>query len=266
MPSHHGDAVEKPSSASLLDLASSCFVGDMDAASALLVERAERHADGYVCLCNTHVLTLALHDIQLRRVLGDAALRLPDGAPVAWLQRVSGSRHAQRIGGPDLLTRLLDRGRVVGLRHLFVGSTERTLEHLKGVAERRFPGADVVGVHAPPYAELPDVEERLVELARAAQPHVVWVGLGAPKQELWMARAAPAFPSATLIGVGAAFDFLAGTKRRAPVWMQEAGFEWLHRMVSEPRRLTARYFRSNTEFIRVAGIELARQRLAARAR
>jgi N-acetylglucosaminyldiphosphoundecaprenol N-acetyl-beta-D-mannosaminyltransferase len=266
MPSHQGSAVESQSAATLLDLAASCFVGDPDAATALLVERARRRANGYVCLCNSHVLTLALHDVQLRRDLGGAAVRLPDGAPVAWLQRVSGSGHARRIGGPDLLTRLLDAGRAHRLRHLFVGSTAGTLELLKGAAATRFPGADVVGLHAPPYAELPEIEESLVELAVAAQPHFVWVGLGAPKQELWMARAAPAFPGATLIGVGAAFDFLAGTKRRAPVWMQKAGLEWLHRMASEPRRLTARPVRSNTEFIRVAGIELARQRLAARAR
>ena len=251
---------------SLLDLASSCFVGDLDEAADRIVEHASDNTGGYICLCNVHVLTQALHDPRLRLVLEGAAIRLPDGEPVAWLLRRLGLQRAKRIGGPDVFPHVIDRGREAELRHFFVGSTERNLSTLRSAIVDRYPGAEVVGLFAPPYADEPDVEEALIEMVHAARTHVVWVGLGAPKQELWIARAAPAFPGVTLIGVGAAFDFVGGAKRRAPAWMQQVGLEWLHRMASEPRRLTSRYVRSNSEFIGRSGVELAVRQLRARRR
>jgi N-acetylglucosaminyldiphosphoundecaprenol N-acetyl-beta-D-mannosaminyltransferase len=249
--------------ASLLELAASCFVGDLETASDVLVEHAADERGGYVCLCNVHVLTTALHDVRVNAVLSRAAIRFPDGEPVAWLLRRTGFSHAERIGGPDLFTRVIDRGRNVGLRHFLVGSTRPNLTRLTRAIVNLYPGADVVGAYAPPYADEPTVEEKLTEIVRAASAHLVWVALGAPKQELWIARAAPALPGATLVGVGAAFDFVGGTKRRAPVFMQRAGLEWLHRMVSEPRRLSLRYVRSNSEFIGRTALELAERRLRA---
>jgi N-acetylglucosaminyldiphosphoundecaprenol N-acetyl-beta-D-mannosaminyltransferase len=201
--------------ARLLELASSCFVGGLEVASDVLVEHAADERGGYVCLCNVHVLTTALHDARLRAALGGAALRFPDGEPVAWLLRRTGSPQAERIGGPDLFPRVVDRGRAVGLRHFLVGSTEQNLLRLTGAIVDRYPGADVVGVHAPPYVDQPDVDGALIEMVQDASPHLVWVALGAPKQELWIARAAPALPRSTLVGVGAAFDFVGGAKRRA---------------------------------------------------
>jgi N-acetylglucosaminyldiphosphoundecaprenol N-acetyl-beta-D-mannosaminyltransferase len=244
---------------SLLELASSCFAGDLDAAADLLVEHAAAERGGYVCMCNVHVLITALHDARLRAVLSRAAIRFPDGEPVAWLLRQAGFPHAQRIGGPDLFPRVVDRGRNVELRHFLLGSAEPNLTRLRRAIVERYPGADVVGAYAPPYADEPDVEGALIEIARAAPAHLMWVALGAPKQELWIARAASALPSATLVGVGAAFDFLGGAKRRAPASMQRVGLEWLHRMVSEPRRLTLRYVRTNSEFIGRTAYELARR-------
>jgi N-acetylglucosaminyldiphosphoundecaprenol N-acetyl-beta-D-mannosaminyltransferase len=243
----------------LTDLAAACFVGDLESATTAMVARAAERAGGYVCHCNVHVLTEALHDDEVRRVLSGAAIRFPDGAPVAWLLRRVGSNQAERIGGPDLFPRVVARGREQGLRHFLVGSTERTLTALDAALRRSIPGSELVGHYSPPFTERPAVDEA-AELIRAAQVHLVWVGLGAPKQEIWCARASAELPDVTFVGVGAAFDFLAGVKRRAPAWMRRTSLEWLFRMASEPRRLTSRYLRTNTEFVLRAGDELVRRR------
>jgi len=242
--------------ARLLDLASSCFVGSVDTAADALLAHAAGERGGYVCLCNVHVLTAALHDVRLRTAISGAEIRLPDGEPVAWLIRRLGSTHARRIGGPDLFSHVVDKGRSGGLRHFFVGSTEETLDGLRRMLVDRYPGAEIVGRHAPPYADELEVGDAMIQEIRATRAQLVWVGLGAPKQELWMARAAPSLPGATLVGVGAAFDFLGGTKRRAPEWMQRSGLEWLFRLASEPRRLASRYVRSNSEFMARTAWEL----------
>ncbi len=245
--------------ASILGLAASCFVGDLDVAADRLVRHSAEGRGGYVCLCNVHVVTTALRDVSLRAALSDAEIRFPDGEPVAWLVRRLGSPQARRIGGPDLLALVAERGRGIGLRHFFAGSTEPHLERLVGVLDAQYPGLDIVGQHSPPHAAEPEAGEAIAKI-RASRAQVVWVGLGAPKQELWMSRAAPSLPGVTLVGVGAAFDFIGGSKRRAPVWMQRAGLEWLFRLGSEPRRLTSRYIRSNSEFVARTTLEFARSR------
>jgi N-acetylglucosaminyldiphosphoundecaprenol N-acetyl-beta-D-mannosaminyltransferase len=247
----------------LVDLAASCFVGDLDSGAAAVAAHAAARAGGYMCLANVHVLTEALHDVELRRVLTDASIRFPDGAPVAWLLRRVVSPRARRIGGPDLFPLVVDRGRDKGLRHFLVGSTEPSLTSLGLRLRARFVGSEIVGHYAPPFVDRPAVDGA-VELIRETEPHLVWVGLGAPKQELWSARASAEMPGVTFVGVGAAFDFLAGVKRRAPSWMHRAGLEWLYRMASEPRRLSSRYARSNTEFVWRTSKELIGRRSARR--
>ena len=241
--------MEPAGSPGLLGLASRCFVGDLDDAAESLAKHAESGAGGYACLCNVHVLTEALHKASVLHAVEGAALRFPDGEPVAWLLRRMGFETAQRIGGPDLFPRVVERGRGIGLRHVFVGSTEPTLARVRRTMVDRYAGADVADALTLPFADEPGIEGSLVDSILDVRAHIVWVALGAPKQELWMARAAPRMPEVTLVGIGAAFDFLAGTKRRAPQAMQRAGMEWLHRLASEPRRLIVRYARSNTEFV-----------------
>jgi N-acetylglucosaminyldiphosphoundecaprenol N-acetyl-beta-D-mannosaminyltransferase len=245
--------------ASVLELASSCFAGDLDVAADRVVEHAASERGGYMCLCNVHVLTTALHDRELRAALTNAEIRFPDGEPVAWLLRRLGSAQARRIGGPDLLPCVIDQGRNVGLRHFFVGATERDLERVGRALVDRYPEAEIVGQHAPPHTLEPEVDAA-IDKVLTSRAQVVWVGLGAPKQEFWMARAASALPGVTLIGVGAAVDFVGGAKRRAPAWMQRMGLEWSFRLASEPRRLSARYMRTNSEFVARTAVELARRR------
>jgi N-acetylglucosaminyldiphosphoundecaprenol N-acetyl-beta-D-mannosaminyltransferase len=204
---------------------------------------------GYGVLCNVHVLMSAGDDPAVRDAVGQATWVFADGAPIAWLQRRSGTRTAQRVTGSALMWRVLDEGRQHGLRHALFGSTPTVLDRLATAIEGKLPGAEIVVAISPEFAPgAADSEQLLAELA-AARPDVVWCALGAPKQELWMQRHAERLVPAILVGVGAAFDFHAGTKRRAPVWMQRAGLEWFHRLLREPRRLAGRYAQTNTRFV-----------------
>jgi N-acetylglucosaminyldiphosphoundecaprenol N-acetyl-beta-D-mannosaminyltransferase len=238
------------------------FVGNLASGASWVVGRARAGAGGYVCLCNVHLFVLARHDDDVRRALAGAALAFPDGWPIAWLQRRLGHRPATRVAGPDLMARAIDDGRRFGLRHFLLGSTEGVLRRLEQNLARRFPGAEIAGRLSLPFFEPGDFSgtEAAIAEVRRASPHIVWLSLGCPKQELWMLRYGRELAPALVAGVGAAFDFHAGTKRRAPAWVQRAGLEWLHRLLSEPRRLGSRYARTNSEFLLLASRELLRRR------
>jgi N-acetylglucosaminyldiphosphoundecaprenol N-acetyl-beta-D-mannosaminyltransferase len=180
----------------------------------------------------------------------------PDGAPIAWAQRRFGPGPAERVGGPDLMQRVIAEGRATGLRHAFYGSTPSVLASLERNLRERHPGVSIVASVAPPFDPRVELTDADREALRAGGPHIVWVALGAPRQELWMARHAAELSPSLLVGVGAAFDFLSGAKARAPHWMQRAGLEWLHRLLSEPRRLGARYVTTNSRFIGRLGYQL----------
>jgi N-acetylglucosaminyldiphosphoundecaprenol N-acetyl-beta-D-mannosaminyltransferase len=243
-------------------LAENCFAGPLDRAAALIVDRARSGTGGYVCLCNVHVLTTARRDTRLRTTLGNAWLRLPDGAPVAWLQRRIGRDDAERVGGPDVTARVLDLGRACDLRHFFLGSTPTVLANLERRVPELYPGVRIVGSLSPPFEPLsPSITQRILDALAETDPQIVWVGLGAPKQEAWMEALSARSPGVLFLGVGAAFDFLAGTTPRAPAWMRSSGLEWLYRLRLEPRRLVGRYVRTNTAFMVATGRELVARRL-----
>ena len=235
-------------------------VGDVDRAADTVIARALSGAGGYAVLCNVHVLMTARRRPDVMAAVRDAWAVFPDGAPVAWVQRRTGMTSAQRIGGPDLMPAVVDRGRSHGLRHALFGSTPDVVSALRQRLEARHPGVQIVATCAPG----PGDEEKAQTLEQlcAARPHVVWFALGAPKQELWMARKACELAPALVAGVGAAFDFHAGSKARAPQWLQRAGLEWVHRLASEPRRLAGRYVTTNTAFVAAAAVQLARRRVA----
>jgi len=209
-------------------------------------------------LCNVHVLTTAQRDLDLRAALERAWAVFPDGAPVAWLLRRSGAPNAGRIAGMELMSAVIERGIAHGLRHYFVGSTPEVLAKLERNLPERFPGVRLVG-SAGPFGNEATLDSVVAHICEA-EPHVVWCAFGAPKQEFWMHRNADALAPALVLGVGAAFDFYAGTKKRAPVWMQRAGLEWLHRLLSEPQRLFGRYLTTNSEFLARASIQLVKRR------
>jgi N-acetylglucosaminyldiphosphoundecaprenol N-acetyl-beta-D-mannosaminyltransferase len=238
-----------------------CFAGDLDSAATAVVERALAGEGGYACLGNVHTLVSAVHDPELRTALDDAAIVFPDGSPVAWLQRRTGAHRARRVAGPDLMARVFELGQERALRHYLYGGTDEVVERLEHRLRSRFPDAIICGRLAPPFAafDAPEMAGTVEGIERSGA-HVVWCGLGMPKQELWMRRYAAGLAPALTVGVGAAFDFLAGTKQRAPKAMQRLGLEWLHRLGSEPHRLAGRYLRTNSEFIALTGWELLRNR------
>jgi N-acetylglucosaminyldiphosphoundecaprenol N-acetyl-beta-D-mannosaminyltransferase len=239
-------------------LGTRCFVGDLRRASEQIIERVRTGSGGYVCQANAHVLVTSLHDHRLRRALEEAWIVHPDGWPVARHARRLGATSATRIAGADLMTRVFEVGEALGLRHYLFGSTPTVIRRLEAALASAHKKARIVGALSPPFGSLFDEQAlQAVDAIRSAEPDIVWCGLGAPKQELWMNRYARLLSPAVLIGVGAAFDFHAGTKRRAPEWMQRSGLEWAHRLWSEPRRLAGRYVRTNSEFIVRTAVESA---------
>jgi N-acetylglucosaminyldiphosphoundecaprenol N-acetyl-beta-D-mannosaminyltransferase len=208
----------------------------------------ERREQAYACLINVHVVETARRSAELRSALHHpAALNLPDGAPVAWLASRVRRSPVPRITGSDLFAALCSGSR---RRHFFLGSTPETLERLVTAVRGKHPDAQICGVLSPPFRPLNDREAtELVERVNAARPDIVWVGLGAPRQEIWMRSNRARLTAPALIGVGAVFDFASGTKRRAPNWARRAGLEWAHRLLTEPRRLWRRYLVTNTTFL-----------------
>jgi len=207
----------------------------------------EQREHAYACLVNVHLVETARSSTPLRVALCDAALNLPDGAPVAWLAgRISRSR-VPRVTGSDLFAALCAG---VRRRHFFLGSTPETLQSLVEAVHREFPDAEVCGAESPPSRPLSVRESgELVERVNEAGADIVWVGLGAPRQELWMRANRERLRAPALIGVGAVFDFASGTRRRAPRWLQRIGLEWAYRLGTEPRRLWRRYLVTNTSFL-----------------
>jgi len=202
-----------------------------------------------VALCNVHSVVTASQETSFNKVIAQADLALPDGAPVAWAVRREGFTSQERINGPDLMWRYLGVAEQLGQSVFFYGSSTNTLDRLMVRIKAAFPKLNIVGLESPPFRELTAEEDQAyVNQINQSGAHVVFVGLGCPKQEAWMASHRGRIKG-VMLGVGAAFDYHAGTIQRAPVWMQKAGLEWLHRLASEPRRLAKRYAVTNSVFV-----------------
>ena len=210
----------------------------------------------YVTICNVHVVVTASRDAGYRQVIDGADMATPDGAPVAWMLRKLGFAGQPRISGPDLMWALCERCAAEPLPVYFYGSTESTLAAMDVRLRAAFPGLLIGGLESPPFRALTaDEDAAAVARINASGAGFVFVGLGCPKQERWMAEHRGRV-NAVMIGVGAAFDFHAGVVSRAPAWMRDNGLEWLHRWASEPRRLWRRYLVTNTLFILGAARQL----------
>lgn len=196
---------------------------------------------GYICLAPAHNLMAARADDDLRSVFNRSLLTVPDGMGTVWFLRLLG-HEAGRVYGPDLMLAACGRGQAPGWRHFFLGGAQGVTEKLVERLLAKFPQLLVAGSYAPPFGEITAQEtDEMVKQINTAAPDIVWVGLGSPKQERWMAEFRPRLQASLLVGVGAAFDFLSGAKPQAPAWMQSAGLEWLFRLGNEPRRLWRRY-------------------------
>jgi N-acetylglucosaminyldiphosphoundecaprenol N-acetyl-beta-D-mannosaminyltransferase len=206
-----------------------------------------------------HSLVAASRDAVLMEVFKSAEMVCADGMPLVWVSRLRGAP-AERVCGPDMMLALADRGRDIGLRHFFLGGAPGTPNALAHELDRRFPGLAVAGGYVPPFGPLSELSgPELVERINAAHPDVVWVGLGAPKQELWAAEHRDSINAPLLLPVGAAFDFHSGRRRRAPRWLQRLGLDWAFSLASEPRRLGPRYWTTNVRFLWLVARETFRR-------
>lgn len=220
-----------------------------DALGAIAKWIEDRHPH-YVCVRDVHGIVACQRDEELRLIHNHAGMVTPDGMPLVWLAHRRGYPEVRRVYGPDLLLAVCRLSVERGWRNFFYGGGEGVPELLANRLRERYPGLKVVGTHSPPFrAVTPDEDEQIREEIRATQPDIVWVGLSTPKQERWMATHVRRLGAPVLIGIGAAFDFHSGRKRQAPRWVQRSGFEWLFRLLTEPRRLGMRYLRNNPAFL-----------------
>ena len=211
---------------------------------------AEAKRGRAIHFCNAYTLSIAHADDAYRELLTRAGACYPDGQSVVWVRKVlDRNSRMHKVSGPDFFEAVLGASSAGGLRHYLLGGDEQTLVGLRRQLSARFPEAQVVGWESPPFRQLTEDEIRAQDdRIRDSRAEIVWVGLGTPKQDYEVKRLADALP-VTAVAVGAAFDFTAGTKTRAPRWMRSAGLEWLHRFASEPRRLWRRYLIGNAVFV-----------------
>jgi len=223
---------------------------DMDAAVETIVGWAEAGEANYVCIRDVHGVMRSQVDPALLDIHRRAGMVTPDGMPLVWVSRLRGHEEVRRVCGADLVAALCGASVKRGLRHYFHGGKPGVADRMAASLTARFPGLIVAGTGSPPFGDL-TAQEDAAETATiaAARPHVVWVGFSTPKQEYWMRDHVGRIPGAVLIGVGAAFDFYAGDVKRAPKWMHHSGLEWLHRLMSEPRRLWRRYLVLGPKFV-----------------
>ncbi len=214
-----------------------------------LIKEGIRHFSGkYICLSNVHTTVMGVENEAYMEILSEAALLLPDGAPIAFLERGE-YPEAKRVAGPDLMEQLFISTSDGSLSHYFYGGRSETLKLLEKRLHEKYPGLIIKGMHSPPFREVfPWEDKEDVSRINEADPDIIWVGLGAPKQEKWMARHAGAFRG-VMIGVGAGFDFHAGTVKRAPEKLQKMGLEWFYRILQDPKRLIKRYAVTNIKFL-----------------
>ncbi|MBO4456814.1 MAG: WecB/TagA/CpsF family glycosyltransferase [Butyrivibrio sp.] len=186
---------------------------------------------------------------EYREVLNSSAFTFPDGTPIAKLQQKGGYIGAERVAGPDFMEHMFKDTADGSVAHYFYGSSQKTLDALKENLLKKYPGINIVGMYSPPFRPLTEEEDKAdVEMINSSKADIVWIGLGAPKQEKWM-LAHKDRVKGVMMGVGAGFDFHGGTIKRAPVWIQKVGLEWLYRLFQDPGRLFKRYFVTNTKFI-----------------
>jgi N-acetylglucosaminyldiphosphoundecaprenol N-acetyl-beta-D-mannosaminyltransferase len=235
-----------------------CFInaGSWDSTINLIHRWGAARESRYVCICNVHSLVTARHEEVFRNALINADMATPDGMPVTWMLRQMGFPDQQRINGPDLMWNYCELAERMNESIFLYGSTQKTLDNLQRRLNISFPKLVIAGSYSPPFRTLSSEEDaEITGRINRSGAQVVFVSLGCPKQELWM-QAHRGKINAVMVGVGAAFDYHAGTIKRAPLWMQHHGLEWLHRLYSEPRRLWKRYMVTNSIFIIAAGWQL----------
>lgn len=218
-------------------------------AVAFIDEIIQTRQKTYVCVAPVATVVDSIDNEEYRQIVNQAGMRTPDGMPIVWLGKMQG-KAVERTYGPDLMLNVCENGLKSHYRHYFYGGTPEILELLILRLKERFKGITIVGHYAPDFLKVGEQEKgEVIEKINQCQPDIIWVGLGSPKQDYWMANHRSQLKVPVMVGVGAAFDFHAGVKKQAPIWMQKSGLEWFFRLCSEPTRLWRRYVIGNFRFI-----------------
>lgn len=221
---------------------------DMDRLLEFTNENIGALSGEYICVSNVHTTVMSYEDKEYRDIQNGAVLAIPDGGPLSTVGRRRGYQMS-RTTGPSYMEEILKLSSGKGYRHYFFGSTQETLERMKERIMAEDPDIRIVGMFSPPFRAMTEEEDQtIIREINAASPDFLWVGLGAPKQEKWMA-AHRGIVTGLMVGVGAAFDYYAGNIKRAPEWMQKINLEWLYRLIQDPKRLMKRYIVTNTKFL-----------------
>lgn len=223
-------------------------VTNMNKSISFLTDNLEDLRGEYICVSNSHTVVTAYEDADYLNVQNSSAMVLPDGKPLSVIQKKKGFKDAEKVSGPDIMALLMTE-KYNQYRHFFYGSTDDTLKLLKENLTKKNPNIQIAGMYSPPFRPLSEEEDiEIIKMINDSNPDFIWVGLGAPKQEVYMYNHKGKI-NGIMLGVGAAFDFHAGTVKRAPLFMQKCGLEWLYRLTQDPKRLFKRYFVTNTKFI-----------------
>jgi N-acetylglucosaminyldiphosphoundecaprenol N-acetyl-beta-D-mannosaminyltransferase len=234
-----------------------------DLVLSLIKKCIQAHSSGnYICVCPVHSIMVSQRDCDLKRALDKSLLAVPDGRPVVWAARLLGASIDNAVRGTNLTLLSSEMAEKEGYPIFLYGANEETLGRMKENLLKRFPQLRIVGMFSPPFRNLtPNEKAEIIDRINLANPQILFVGLGAPKQEKWMASFCPSLKVPVTLGVGAAFDFLSGEKKEAPLWMQARGLEWLFRLLKEPGRLWFRYVVYNPLYIFSILKQLLRERL-----
>jgi N-acetylglucosaminyldiphosphoundecaprenol N-acetyl-beta-D-mannosaminyltransferase len=205
---------------------------------------------GYICVTGVHGIMEAQYDAGFRRVLNGSVVNTPDGMPMTWVGWLQGFREMDRVFGPDFMAAVCRLSVERGYRNFFLGGKPGVAQLLAERLKATYPGLVIAGTFTPPFGTLSSLdEEAILNAVQSSRSHIVWVGLGSPRQEWFMARWIDRFHVPLLVGVGAAFDFHTGALRDSPHWVKRSGLQWIHRLMQEPKRLWPRYLRNNPAFI-----------------
>lgn len=222
---------------------------NMDTTLMFIDEELNNLRGKYICVSNVHTTVMSYDNEEYKQIQNNAIMALPDGKPLSIIGKIRGSKDIERVTGPDLMEEIFKISSKKNYSHFFYGSTKETLEKLKQELYKKYPSINVCGVYSPPFRELSSKEnDEIIENINKLNPDFVWVGLGAPKQEVWMSKNSKKINS-LMIGVGAGFDYHAKNIKRAPRIMQNLGLEWLYRLKQDPKRLWKRYMFTNFKFI-----------------
>lgn len=224
-------------------------VTNMNDTVKVITDNLEDIKGNYICVSNVHTTVMSFENESYRTIQNCGYMALPDGKPLSVVSKKRGWKEAERVTGPDLMAKIFEISQIKGYKHYFYGSTQETLDTLQTKLNNKYPNLNIVGMYSPPFRTLSAEEDQdIIKKINESNADFLWVGLGAPKQEIWMYEHKGIINS-IMIGVGAGFDYHAEKIKRAPILMQKLGLEWSYRLIQDPKRLWKRYLTTNIKFI-----------------